>query len=184
MRQRALINMRSTKTQETGCSRYNKNINLPEEDRKTIDLIGEKAYRDMNRRIDEIMQRHAAQRSLTLSLTCGPDNAYCARELHHLLPGEELNLLLCSEGGVEWVDAYHNGARIGRLTLIDSQEIRNRMNSHHVTGVYVAEQNCYEIEESYDLRLIMFYEPARKGQLKRNVPRLNPGKIHAEICQN
>ncbi len=132
------------------------------EDLRTVDLIGEKAYHDMTDRIDRILREHCHQQCLTLEMTCGPDNRCCAEELHKLLPGDELCLEPCRESGVEWIDVYSNGMRIGRLALLEAGAVRDTMKSNHIRGVYVAEQNCYGIEDSHKISLIMFYEPKEK----------------------
>lgn len=131
-------------------------------DRRTIDLIGEEAYHDMTRRIEEILERHSHQNCINLTLTCGPDTVDGAHELHSLLPGYPIKLVNCSEGGVETVDVYYNGCRVGRFALLDAMTIRRLMSRNHIRGAYVAEQNCYGIINSHQLAIIIFYEPIEK----------------------
>lgn len=158
-----------------------------DEDIRTIELIGETAYRNMNERIEKIMCRHSSHRCLSLNMTCGPDTKDGSTELHHILPGEEVKLILCSERGLKSVDVYHNGIRIGRLTLLESQSIRNILTSNHIRGAYVAEQNCYEID-ALDLRLIIFYEQKNNslGKKTENYKFEQALKLNnnLEICQN
>lgn len=142
-------------------------------DARTIDLIGEEEYHKMTERIDSLLRRHGHQPCLTLNLTCGPDTDEGADELHHILPGMPLRLNLCSEGGVQWVDVYYNGARIGRLALLESMTLRDAMRHNHIRGAYVAEQNCFGIEDSHMLAIIVFYEPKHDTE---NVGLAFPGK--------
>lgn len=124
----------------------------------TIDLIGEEEFHRMTERVDHIRKRHGHQPCMRLNLTCGPDTTAGADELHHILPGMPLRLTLCTEGGVNWIDVYFNGPRIGRLALMESMILRDAMRSNYVRGAYVAEQNCFGIEDSHLLSIIVFLE--------------------------
>lgn len=124
----------------------------------TIDLIGEEEFHRMTERVDLILKRHGHQPCMRLNLTCGPDTPAGADELHHILPGMPLRLTLCTEGGVNWIDVYFNGPRIGRLALMESMILRDAMRSNYVRGAYVAEQNCFGIEDSHLLSIIVFLE--------------------------
>jgi hypothetical protein len=126
---------------------------------RTIDLIGEEAYHDMTARIERIIELHGHQACQTFTLTCGPDSADGSRELHRILPGCQLRLCACREDGVDWIDVYCNGARIGRMALLDALEISEIMENNHIRGAYVSEQNCYGIEDSHQIGIILFYEP-------------------------
>ena len=159
-------------------------------EQRTIDLIGEKTYKEMTERIDDILQKHSHQQCMTLNLTCGPDTKEGAAELHSLLPGTQLQLNQCTEGGVDWIDVYAAGARIGRLALLEASSVREISKANYIRGAYVAEQNCYGIEDSHRMALIIFYESkslTRQSvsefffQRKPSSP-VNPGK--AEICEN
>lgn len=160
------------------------------EDLRTVDLIGEKAYNDMTARIDNILREHCHQQCMTLEMTCGPDNRGCAEELHKLLPGDELCLEPCREGGVEWVDIYSNGLRVGRLALLEAGAVRDAMKSNHIRGVYVAEQNCYGIEDSHKISIILFYEPKEKRDVEELKSVASNGNVARQpdntgrFCQN
>ena len=159
-------------------------------EQSTIDLIGEKTYKEMTERIDEILQKHSHQQCMTLNLTCGPDTKEGAAELHSLLPGTELQLNQCTEGGVDWIDVYAAGARIGRLALLEASSVREISKTNYIRGAYVAEQNCYGIENSHRMALIVFYESksltrSTIGELfsrRRPSSLANPGKTG--ICEN
>lgn len=159
-------------------------------DAGTIDLIGEQAYRDMTARIDGILERHGHQPCLTLNLSCGPDTDKGSDELHTLLPGEQVEIVPCSEGGVEWYDVYFNGARVGRFVLAEASLLRETLRDNHVRGAYVAEQNCYKIEDSHQLKVILFYEPKAAGDagaLRRPSRASRSAKSDTatiDICQN
>lgn len=157
---------------------------------RTIELIGEKAYREMKARIDRIVSAHENQRCVNVSLTCGPDTFDGAHELHRLLPGQALNLVTCAAGGVETIDVYFNGARVGRLALNDAETIREVMKGNKITGVYVAEQNCYGLAGSHQMDIIIFYD-SKQGYTPltvayRHAMRMLSSKqpVTANICQN
>lgn len=128
-------------------------------EKRTIDLIGEKAYCEMTERIDALLLRHKGQLCESIPLTCGPGTQAAADELHSLLPGMPLELTLCSEAGVAMIDVYSNGERIGRFALESAAIVRNLMQGNSLKGAYVAEQNCFGIEGSHQLAVIIFYEP-------------------------
>lgn len=154
---------------------------------KTIDLIGKEEYEKMNRRIDTILAKHASQKSICLNITCGPDTNDGSIELHKLLPGHEVQLVLCAEEGLFCVDLYHSGARIGRFTLIESLALRQLMKSNHIRGAYVAEQNCYGIETSQDIKIILFYESIEEIEVKTNIHKTvakKGDKISLDFCEN
>lgn len=159
-------------------------------DARTIDLIGEEAYREMTDRISRVLKKHKEDACLFVNLTCGPDSREGSEELHRLLPGMELSLVPCSQEGLECVDVYHNGARVGRLTLTEADTLYGTMSDNRVMGAYVAEQNCYGIEDSHQMGIIVFYEPKenRSRVLKemREAARryAKKGIMAADICQN
>lgn len=157
---------------------------------RTIDLIGEEAYNAMTERIDKILREHSHEPCVTLSLTCGPDTEEGAKELHSILPGTPIQLTLCNEGGVDTVDVYNNGLRIGRFALLEAMTIYEIMKNNVLRAAFVAEQNCYGIQDSLQLAIIVFYEPKTKTkpsltQLfshKKQKTASNSGSI--EICEN
>lgn len=156
-------------------------------DMNTVKLIGEKAYHEMTDRINTIMERHKMQPCISVRLTCGPEGEGATRQLHKMLPGEEVKLVLCSERGAQYVDVYSQSYRIGRLALLEDMIVRDTMESNHLRGAYVAEQNCYGIKDSQELSIIIFYEPKGEIQCEKTLKlhkkdfrdRLAPG-----ICEN
>ncbi|MDE6006799.1 MAG: hypothetical protein K2G67_04525 [Muribaculaceae bacterium] len=135
--------------------------------KRTIKLIGERAYKEMTQRIDVIMNRHSDDRNRTISLTCGPDTFDGAHELHGLLPGQALKLVSCRSEGVDTIDVYFNGVRIGRLALNEVQSINSLLTSNKIVGAYVAEQNCFRKIGSHQMDIIIFYKP-RKVEKKES----------------
>lgn len=156
------------------------------EETGTIELIGEEAYSEMADRIDMILRTHGRQPSINLSLSCGPDSAEGEEELHKMLPGYEVQLMLCCEEGVRWVDVYYNGFRVGRLALLESDAVRALLDSCHIRAAYVSEQNCFGIEGSYDLRIIVFYEPKKREERDRETiaEEARAASKGLEICEN
>lgn len=162
----------------------------PKPEQRTVDLIGEEAFDEMTRKIDTILSKHSHQQCVTVNLSSGPDTREGASELHSILPGTPVLLNANYEGGVSWIDVYANGARIGRLALLDAATVKDVMKSNVITGTYVAEQNCYGIENSYQLAVIIFYEPkdvavSKKSRFSMPVPHESraAGSM-IDICQN
>lgn len=153
-------------------------------DMHTVGLIGEEAYNAMTIRINHILDKHKMQPCISVKLTIGPDTKAAARRLHKILPGEEVKLNLCSEQGVKYVDVYSKGERIGRLTLMENLIVRETMETNHLRGAYVAEQNCYGIKDSHELSVIIFYEPKDCTAEHETRPQNAMGKMRADICEN
>lgn len=157
---------------------------------RTIELIGHKAYEEMTDRINKIMHRHGSQNSATVSLTCGPDTLDGAHELHRLLPGQPLKLVNCRAEGVDTIDVYFNGVRIGRLALDEADTILSIMRDNSITAAYVAEQNCFGRIGSHQMDIIVFYEPRKRIHRIADVlaPALNSVKksyvTTKNICMN
>lgn len=132
---------------------------IPEGERQTRALIGDDAYERMAGAVDRLLVRHKADKCVSVVLTSGPDGPGAANELHHLLPGDPLCLRRSPETGIDTVDVYADGYRIGRLLLGDADQVLAVMETAVITGVYVAEQNCYSDCQGTDLRLIVFFTP-------------------------
>lgn len=145
--------------------RGNGNPDKSEEDpeiRHTIDLIGKGAYKEMTERIERIMKEHSGHKNCRLSLTCGPDTFDGAHELHSLLPGQPVKLLHCRAEGVETIDVYYNGVRIGRLALNEARHLLSLLEHNSIIAAYVAEQNCYRKIGSHQMDIIVFYKQREK----------------------
>lgn len=157
--------------------------------RKTIELIGEDAFRKMSERIDEILRSNAGRQALTLDLTCGPDTPEGAETLHTLLPGTSLQLVSCQENGVDMIDIYTDGRRIGRLALSEVETLRSIMKENSLRTAYVAEQNCYGIENSHTMSIVIYYEPRNEckthiSHYAKNLLRSNGATPIHFFCQN
>ena len=120
-------------------------------------LIGDEIFETMKVTVSNLLEHHKADKSLTISLTSGCESRQAARVLHSLLPGDELCLRRNVECGLELVDVYAAGFRIGRLVLGDAERAFNIMRRSEVTGVYVAEQNCYGECSGVDMKIILFF---------------------------
>lgn len=128
-----------------------------DDESSTRRLIGDDAYERMVSRVDKLLRRHADDRSLTVSLTSGPDSEAGANELHSLLPGDSLWLRRCEAAEIDAVDVYARGRLVGRLMLAEAGQVERVMDHARITGCYVAEQNCYGDTPGVDLRLIVFF---------------------------
>lgn len=163
--------------------------NIEEE---TKELIGEEAYERMTRMIDDILSTHRGEQCIALDLTCGPNTKFGSDELHSLLPGMKLNLVVCNEGGVECIDVYHNGARVGRFALTQAELVRETMRTNNIRGVYVSEQNCYGLEDRLQLSVIIFYKPMERPavhsliqntRIEKHSKRISEMNLK-DVCQN
>lgn len=163
------IDARRLRQEITDTSHTSAATDTDETESRTIDLIGREAYRAMTERIDGILRKHAHHPCLSLDLTCAPTDRDGADELHRLLPGAELHLLTCNQGGVGWIDVYSNGLRVGRLALLEADAVGKILRCNHVCGVYVSEQNCFGIEDSHRLSLIIFYED-KQAEERQSIP--------------
>lgn len=139
----------------------------------TIDLIGKSAYREMTERIERIMKEHSGHKNCKLSLTCGPDTFDGAHELHGLLPGQSVKLLQCRAEGVDTIDVYYNGVRIGRLALNEARHLCSLLEHNSIIAAYVAEQNCYRKIGSHQMDIIVFYK--RREIAKKDYHKINSG---------
>lgn len=159
------------------------NDEFTEDEINTIQLIGARAYAEMNQRINALLLKHKFQQCMTLRLTCGATCKCAKKELHSLLPGEPVMLTPCPEGGVDWIDLYSNGMRIGRFALQEAEMLRETMEYNYIKGAYVAEQNCYGIEDSTQLGIILFY--VSKEEIESNkLSQQNYNTQTKDICQN
>lgn len=61
-------------------------------DRNTEELIGHEAYVAMLDRVDRILDRHRNDACLSINLTSAVSDEDAADELHHVLPGEPLEM--------------------------------------------------------------------------------------------
>ena len=58
------------------------------------------------------------------------------------------------------------------------------MAENHIRGAYVAEQNCYGIEDSLQLRIIIFYEP-KSGHIDSHDHAAVPKNLSSyDLCLN
>ncbi len=122
-------------------------------------LIGDDNFERMRDTVENLLQRHVADKCINVELTSGADSEEGARRLHSLLPGDPLTLRKNTESGLELVDVYSDGYRVGRLLLGDADKAIDVMKNSSLTGVYVAEQNCFGDCSYVDLRLILFFTP-------------------------
>lgn len=156
----------------------NRNLqNSDTTDSYTQKLIGEKQYQEMVKTVDKIRDKHSTDQCVVVSITAGPNTKSAERELHHLLPGQPLHLQKVSLSGMDCVDVYSNGQRVGRLMLGDADIVIKLMKSSSLTGVYVAEQNCYGDNNLLSLRIIVFHSPARRPVPLMQNPEETPYKI-------
>lgn len=111
----------------------------------------------MTARIADIISNHRCDSTRTVALTGGPESEEGAARLHDLLPGDSLHLRDSSAPGVARVNVYSDDILIGHLLLEDAERALSVMHSMLVTGVYVAEQNCYGDVDAVALNVIIFY---------------------------
>lgn len=127
-------------------------------DRHTEELIGHDAYVAMLDRVDRVLARHRNDGCLCLNLTSTVSDNEGAKELHHVLPGEPLELSRYIDGGMECVGVYSRGLKIGSLMLEDAALFLHTAGSRAITGIYVARQDCYEDYSRLDLGIVVYYK--------------------------
>ena len=126
---------------------------------KTIRLIGRDTYADMCRRVQEITRSHHGQQRAIFPLTLAPASANGCDRLHKLLPGDRLQLNYTVESGMPTICVFSRGVCVGRLAFDEVDALMGILKDRKVTGVYVAEQNCYDIPDALDLDIILYLEP-------------------------
>lgn len=125
----------------------------------TVRLIGETAYRKMCLCVEAITRKHIGQQRAIFPLNCPPLSRKGKELLHKLLPGDSLQINYTSEQGVPVIDVYAQGICIGRIALDEVDAIMEITRNRHITGIYVAEQNCYGIPDSLNLDIILYLIP-------------------------
>ena len=131
----------------------------PEGEAMTRALIGDDTFETMKFTVENILKRHKDDNGVTISLTSGCESAHASSVLHSLLPGDELSLVKNEECGLEMIDVYAAGYRVGRLLLGDADIALSVMRDNTLTGAYVAEQNCYGDCNIVDMKIILFFSP-------------------------
>lgn len=124
----------------------------------TRSLLGDDLYEKMEERVTAIVRRHRLENCISVMLTSGPENKKEADTLHHLLPGDELSLVRDCRDGVDTMAVFHGGVHVGDLMLLDVEQVMEISQIGRITGCYVGEQNCYEISDETDLRVLIFFE--------------------------
>lgn len=127
-------------------------------DRHTEELIGHEAYVAMLDRVDRILDRHRNDACVSINLTSTVSDEDAVDELHHVLPGEPLEMSRYTDGGMECVGVYSRGLKIGSLMLDDAEMYIDTANSNSITGIYVARQDCYGDYSRLDLGIIVYYK--------------------------
>lgn len=130
-------------------------------DRHTEQLIGHDAYVAMIDRVDRVLARHRNDGCLCLSLTSTATDDDAVDELHHVLPGEPLELSRYIDNGMECIGVYSRGMMIGSLMLEDADLFLRTTLSRTITGIYVARQDCYEDYSRLDLGIVVYYKAVK-----------------------
>lgn len=146
-------------------------------DLNTISLIGLDAFKEMSARIDRILHSHRGDKSISVTLTCGPSDTVCAARLHTLLPGDSISLKIRDNKGVNVVDVFADDLKIGSLVLTEADAVISTLESNRLTGCYVAEQNCYASPGILSMSIIIFYKDLAS-------PSLPYSSIPFDICAN
>lgn len=131
-------------------------------------LIGDEAYARMEKKVEHILRYHRGEKSINVSLTAGPDTEHGREELHRLLPGDPLWMRKNVEGGMDVIDVYSGGYRIGRLMLDDAAKALRIMRTSILTGSYVAEQNCWGNCDDVALGIILFHSSPEEYEARRH----------------
>lgn len=152
-------------------------IESDSQENATRRLIGDEAYERMEENVRGILSGHRADRSINVSLSTGPDTPQGEQEFHSLLPGDPLWLRRSSEEGVDVVDVYSGGYRIGRLMLEAAQRVISIMDKDVITGSYVSEQNSYGDCDTSSLGIVIFHTPRATMAAEENTSDTAPYRI-------
>lgn len=136
--------------------------NVTDAERQTRALIGNEAYDRMTATVDQILAAHRFDRSVSVRLTSGPESEEAAKELHSLLPGDTLFLRRTTDKGLDMINVYSHGLRIGRLMLSDAKSVSDVMDSAVITGCYVSEQNSYGDCDTASIGIIVFHSTSEE----------------------
>lgn len=165
-------------------------------DNPTVRLIGRDNYLKMTDRVDTILRVHSEDRFVAVRLSCGPESEEGKRTLHKLLPGDELKMVSSPVNGVNRVVFFFGGICIGAVMLVEAELLMEIVNAHRSTGIYVAEQNCYDLDGVVDLGIILFYNPSasvEKDRVRKYVdgasynvlrPAEKPARGPSGLCEN
>lgn len=135
------------------------------------------SHEDITQKVNHLITRHKADKCITVALTSGAASREASLRLHSLLPGDPLCLRRNVEGGLELVDVYSDGYRVGRLLLGDAENAFKVMRDSIMTGAYVAEQNCYGDPSSVDLKIILFFTPRQTPMGMSEIADETPYKV-------
>lgn len=182
---------------EINRQRFPETEKLPEkeispEEKATRNLLGDDVYDNMVKRVDAVLSRHSGDRSVSIPLTMGPDSLAGEEELHRLLPGDPLWLRKANYDGMDIVEVFSGGFRIGRLLTSDAMRALQVMDNDTVTGSYVSEQNSWGDCDTSFLRLVLFYRPVRSRlalltdeiRAHSSGMMLNPENFNVKPCEN
>lgn len=125
---------------------------------KTIRVIGQKRYDEMNDRLTRLLDKHRGEDFYTVSLEGVPLGKDSSRVLHHLLPGDRVCLLRSENGGNIEFKVFSEGRLIGSISSENAYQLSRLMKYAYLSGIYVWRQNCYGCRcKDIDLDIIMFY---------------------------
>lgn len=130
---------------------------MSKEEAATRELIGDDAYEDMVRRVDDIVSLHSSDRFVSVSLSSGPESPDGWKALRRLLPGDAVGLKFRDVDGLRIIDVLCDDVRIGSVLLTAADRLMSDIGSDAITGAYVAEQNSYGDSNVAAMRIIVFH---------------------------
>lgn len=135
----------------------------------SLKILGPLEYQAMKERISDVMRSHQTHEFVTMSVKASEIGHDASEVLHHLLPGERVELSGLWEDSPE-VTVYAKGRSVGKLSRYSGRAVREIMEKAILKGMYVWRQNCYGECNDTDLDVVLFYT-------KRNsVPTVTPFK--------
>lgn len=162
---------------------------MSQEEAATRELIGDDAYEDMVRRVDDIVSRHSSDRFVSVALSSGPKSLEGWKALCSLLPGDAVGLKFRDVDGLRIIDVLSNDVRIGSVLLTAADRLMSDVGGDAITGAYVAEQNSYGDSNVAAMRIIVFHS-ARSESLSPTLRRSDMLHVNTrfgrsfDLCQN
>ena len=135
----------------------------------TRETLGERACIYMTENVAAIMRRHSRDKCVAIPLTSGATAGAAADILHHLLPGDPLELRPGSDEDICSVDVFSGQHCVGSLYLGDAEEAMAVITGFDLKGAYVCEQNSYDYYDRVSLRIILFYGDKETGECPETI---------------
>lgn len=115
----------------------------------TRQLIGDENYEKMVEIVDSIIKKHQYDNHQSFWLTTEPSTERGWQQLHKLLPGDKLSI----NKEIDCAYVYSQNILIGAIDYD-----RDLLDTKMITGIYVAQQECWGDSNTCLLKIIIYYK--------------------------